>query len=395
MGIIYIVAPVVFPSYNKLFSQSFLVGAASNKVEGLAQALNLKRNNIVVVSAPVVTNSKKRIFFPMCNFLERGFSCKYASVISLWGINRVFSMLSLLYFIPGIIKSKPKVIFYNYYPEYLLFALVLNFFIPRSDIYLDIEDAPRGDSNSFRDRVNGFSLSLLRRISNSRLLCVSSEVAKGMGAFDSCIVNGIARQVDLKRADVLLSETVTVHYGGLINRETGVDIFIGALKLISEEYSQYSGRLKFVVTGYGDLSDLNDFLQSPNYSNIKVYFKPNVSKLDYDLILKNSDVGLSLRVSDSGYANTTFPSKVIEIASAGLLLVTTCVSDIETIFDTDSAVFLREQTAKELAKIFVSIVSDRGRFKLVASNGQVAVNNKFSLESIGKSLDDFIYERGS
>jgi len=390
MSNIYIVAPVVFPSYSQRFSQPFLVGAASNKVQGIAQALGTKGNNVVVLSAPVVTSSKDRFFFPMCTFPEDGFLCKYSSVISLRGINRFFSMLSFLYFLPELVKNKPKIIFYNYYPEYLILALVLSFFIPRSDMYLDVEDAPRNDANGIRDTVNNLSLSLLRKMCSPRLLCVSKEVANSMGAFENCVINGISKEIIQNRADVLSSEMVTVHYGGLINKETGVDIFIGALKLISENYAQYTDRLRFLVTGHGDFSGLNIFMLSPEYSNVKVDIKPNISKADYQKILNTADVGLSLRISDSGYANTTFPSKVIEISSAGLLLVTTCVSDIEAIFKTDSAVFLHEQSACELALTLVSIVSNRGRFRTVAANGQIAVKNKFSLEAIGSSIDNFI-----
>jgi hypothetical protein len=72
-------------------------------------------------------------------------------------------------------------------------------------------------------------------------------------------------------------------------------------------------------------------------------------------MLAEADVGLSLKMPGSNLVATTFPSKVVELASHGLLVLTTDVSDVGVLFNDDTAVVLRDATPGELASKIAGI----------------------------------------
>ena len=72
--------------------------------------------------------------------------------------------------------------------------------------------------------------------------------------------------------------------------------------------------------------------------SVSVYGKLTMS--DYRAFMDTMDIGLCLKLSSTGIGETTFPSKVVEIAASGLLLCATSISDVPLIFDDASAIIL-------------------------------------------------------
>jgi glycosyltransferase involved in cell wall biosynthesis len=82
---------------------------------------------------------------------------------------------------------------------------------------------------------------------------------------------------------------------------------------------------------------------------------------------------------------------VIEYGAAGLLVLTTDISDVRSIFG-DSAIYLKFDNPMELIDLLRIIVSNREEARAYSQNGFKAVKNIFMPHITGKMLADFIFE---
>jgi glycosyltransferase involved in cell wall biosynthesis len=118
--------------------------------------------------------------------------------------------------------------------------------------------------------------------------------------------------------------------------------------------------------------------------------RQDIGPEEYRQTLAGADVGLSLRLPGTSMTNTTFPSKVIELASLGLLVVTTDISDISVLFDAQTAAILKRAEALELATLIASIALDPRHYERVAAAGQQRIVERCSRRSVGKQLVEFL-----
>ena len=115
-----------------------------------------------------------------------------------------------------------------------------------------------------------------------------------------------------------------------------------------------------------------------------------ISAERYRAIARRMDIGLALKLSWHSYAQTTFPSKVIELAAMGMLVCTTSISDIPDIFEGESAILLSAETPVELAAALREAATDRTRSAARARNGRARVLERFSRARVGAELGAFL-----
>jgi glycosyltransferase involved in cell wall biosynthesis len=118
-------------------------------------------------------------------------------------------------------------------------------------------------------------------------------------------------------------------------------------------------------------------------------FRGNVSTGEYRQILQDSHLGLCLKLPSSSMGATTFPSKVVELASNGLLVVSTKVSDVPLILDNSCAFLLGEATAQALANALTEIASHPEKSGATALKGQQKIAALLSEETVGAGLLQF------
>ena len=186
------------------------------------------------------------------------------------------------------------------------------------------------------------------------------------------------------------SKVVRVLIGGTLSHGTGADLLIEAISQMRLTQDSWVKDIAFEVTGKGESLDGFNLLASLE-AYPKVVVHGRLSDLDYRDVLNQADVGLSLKLNEGPFANTTFPSKVIEYGAAGLLVLTTDISDVRSIFD-DSAIYLKFDNPLELIDLLRVIVSNREEARAYSQNGFKAVKNIFMPHITGKMLADFIFE---
>jgi glycosyltransferase involved in cell wall biosynthesis len=376
------VAPIATEGYNQKNGVAFHVAAATNKVLGLAAAVRSQGRHAEVVSVPIST-SMAQLSLPGMEQTSQGVPITFLRTISVRGLNRVWAGLTLTWHLVRRASERDAIILYNFFPEYLLPALVQR--LRGNPCILDIEDAPRCDEHGLRGRVNRLSFNLLRRWTSDRYLVASGAIGKQLELTRFKPVYGARSEEPTK--SILNEHTVNVLFGGALLRETGVELFCSALRKLAE--SEEATRLHFIVTGFGETQAIKRTIRDLQARiSAEVHF--DVPPAIFREKLLSADVALSLKLPSTSIGATTFPSKVVEISSGGTLLVTTNVADIGDLFSPNDALILEGEDPQCLVDALKDIVNRRTWYREVAARGQAVARERFSLEGVGRSVRDFL-----
>jgi glycosyltransferase involved in cell wall biosynthesis len=267
------------------------------------------------------------------------------------------------------IHADDRVILYNAFPEYLPLALLLR--LRGTPATLDVEDAPTA-ARSLREAVARWTYRALAALTRPDKIVASRMLADRLGLARAVPVYGVAEPAlptqRFAKAELL------VQFGGSLLAETGLDLFRATVGLIPP-----GAPIRFVVTGTAPAGALDALPPS-------VTVAAGLDHAAYRALLDRVDVALSLKLAASEMGQTTFPSKTIEIAAAGILLVTTAVSDVPRLFDDTCAVILREETPRALAAALLAVANDRAAAADRAAAGRARVAERLSPQAVGQAL---------
>ncbi len=381
-------APIVLPLYNARQAQRFVVGAAAQKVAGMAAAVRTHGLRPVIVSSPIVTASRGRFYFGGFAGRDARLACMYLPAISVRGLNRLFSSFCYLWFACRHVQRHDVVVLYNYFPEYIPLAAWLRWRCGRSRVVLDLEDGPRADEKNLRGRMNRWSLGVLKRLCSERTIVVSHKVAQAMALNDVCVINGVCADVGPRTR--AFGTPILFLYGGTIESATGLDLFDQAVRRFAHTHRELAGDVRFIVSGFGGAAQVAALARDVAPAGVRVDVCQDLGPAEYRQLLEQADVGLSLKMPDNEMGATTFPSKVIELASHGLLVLTTDVSDVSLLFDANTAVVLRNATPDELASCIAAIAYDPDRYSRIAEDGKRAIGARCGRHEVGAQLAGFL-----
>lgn len=306
-----------------------------------------------------------------------------------YGVHRLVSLVTLMLAVARVTRRGDRVVLYNFFPEYLLAALWLR--LVGISCVIDIEDAPRGDERGVRGMMVRWSFKVLRVVAERRFLVASERLAHELGLTDFLAVYGVASHFTAieGRSKPFSGPAIRINLGGALLRETGVDMFIAALRILVRDHGDKP--LHFFLTGNVP-SGLFDQLAAEVNASLAMRFTvaANLEAAAYRALLDTMDVGLCLKLPSSSMGQTTFPSKVVEIAAMGLMLVTTPVSDVPLIFDDQCAVLLRSEVPEELAAVLAALPNNRTAAAECARGGQERVRERFSAAVVGAAIRAFL-----
>ena len=362
--------------------------AARNKVLGVCSAIQAAGGRVTLIS-PIAPREAVSFIRPVR--ITRLGRLPSGQVLSRGqrGLHRIVQFFTLFIAASHLIRKVDRVIFYNYYPEYLLTAAFLKLRGVRC--ILDIEDAPRSDEHGGRGLMNRWSYMLLRRITASRALIVSEVLAKQLNIKNYLVVYGVASyfKTTAERSPLFSQPAVRINFGGTIWRETGGALFAEALRILSERHGDVP--LHFFVTGHVGEGLFDGLVDAVNASlAVRLEIVPDLDFASYNALLDTIDVGLCLKLPSHSIGQTTFPSKVVEIAAKGLLLITTPVSDVPLIFDESCAVIMESEHPTELAEALATLPSRRDEMATRAEAGARRVSDRLSAPAVGRALRTFL-----
>ena len=193
----------------------------------------------------------------------------------------------------------------------------------------------------------------------------------------------------IKNINFSNNNNINIHLGGTITKSTGSDLVIKSIKKLRKYNYKFTKKINFIITGKGNYIEKFKVLSNQSViPEIKVY--ENLSHKDYTQILRNCNVGLALKPKSGDFANSTFPSKVIEIANNGLLLVTTDISDVKLIFG-DSALYTNSNV-NDFIDLLEWITINYSVAKKVAKKGSKKILDSFNCNILSEKLNIFLFK---
>lgn len=371
--------------YAEAVGHDLFMGAANRKMLSVLQAARLAGASAWLVSIPVLGRKLPRLSVPSKVLREQAVPALFMPTFSNRYLRKLMGSLYLALFCLFRVRANDRVIFYNHAFEYTLALGLL--WLRGEPAYLDIEDVPRGDIGGIAAAFDRFLFNYAMRLTHPRKITVSRQVAGDLGMDDALVIHGVADMEGIsQRARFAEPGPVRILYGGTLIEETGLGLFIEGVELLARSLGDAPVRVTFVITGTGGSSELERLVAACANSAVQIENCHNVDQRTYLELLRGCDAALSLKLPASSISSTTFPSKVVEITSEGLLLVATSVSDIPALFGPDQIVLLEDPTADSFTSQIRYILDNRPAMTELAKRGQQRARSLFSAASVGAHL---------
>jgi len=148
--------------------------------------------------------------------------------------------------------------------------------------------------------------------------------------------------------------------------------------------------IQFEISGKGDCMHLFERLAEDDRKP-QVIVHGRTTDFEYNQMLMRTHVGLALKPNSGALAHTTFPSKVIEFADCGILVVTTDISDVRKVL-ADGAIYLTKDDPRLLIDKLRWIVGNREEANELALRGERAINASCAPGIVGRMLNNFVFD---
>ncbi|WP_304724241.1 glycosyltransferase [Polynucleobacter sp.] len=295
----------------------------------------------------------------------------------------MFSLAALTF---SILKKHPgsKLLAYNRSYHYLP-ALVVAWFM-RASIFLDLEDGYINESNGVLGQIkNAITKKLFDVLCPSGALLAASALSAQVESPHTLVCYGVASELQAPAQDWSMTR-LKILFGGTLLEEVGSQLLLDALVTLLARHPNFFKEMELVVTGKGPwegpLSELAN-----NYPTF-VTFAKDLSAEKYAEILRTCHIGLSLRLSKYAMGATTFPSKVLEYAGNGLLVVSTRTSDVPVLMGS-TAIYLDQESPEGFAELLLDLSRRRVDLQSVAINGFERVVGQCNRLAVGNVLAKF------
>jgi glycosyltransferase involved in cell wall biosynthesis len=362
--------------------------AATNKVFALAGAMRGVGMRCTVLSLGRGRQNGTSIrHAATARRLEHGTILYAAFWQSPW-LTHLVSFASLAWLLAKLIRRHPAlcVLVYNRAFHYLPALLLARLLGVR--VYLDLEDGYIVEGHGvIRHLKNTLTRRLFSWLCPHGSMVANSGLARQLDRPPALVCHGVASAFRAPCQD-WHSGRLKVLFSGTLLEEVGCSLLLDALEILRRQHSEVVHRMYVVVTGKGPFAEAFRRLaeEEPEWLS----FGESVRRMDYLNVLKSSHVGLSLRLSAFEMGATTFPSKVVEYAEYGLLVLTTRASDVPTLFG-ETALYLDEETPEALAVLLSSLPERRTKLQDLAIAGRAGVASTCSPEVVGLALKRFLF----
>jgi len=377
-------------SYVKKTNDSIIVAAASNKMTAVIQAMRINNVRAFMVTMPVLGRFNKLRYvgglFLRGEFIPQIIFPTFANPY----IRKFFSIFYFGCFCLRTVKPGDVIVLYNHALEYMLGLLILS--ARGIKPILDIEDIPRNDVKGFFHWFDNKIFLLFMNLTSSKKIVVSKKLANRLGIQESCIIHGANRlDIQVKESKVFLKDGfVKIMYTGTLIPETGLNLFCETVQRLVNSLKSTNYRVEFFIAGFGGEVEIQNLKNYCIGSNVKITYMKTLTYHDYLNQMMTCDVGLCLKMPNSDITDTTFPSKVIEITTQGLLLISSRASDVPELFDVSNAVLLEEPTSSCLLNAFMDLFLNPINFQKKAELGQKKALNIFDQYTVGYRVVNFI-----
>ena len=361
--------------------------AASRKIFMLCQALRLAGVRACVLSLGRGRASWSTDYFSGELRRVEGIPVFFAPFFRLRFFSELVSLLTPLSIIFSLRQQNPKaIIFYNRRAAYIPTLMVASILGYRSILDLEDSELPERGS-SYVSLSLRLMICLFDRFCKNGALLACNAMASDTSVRPVLSYYGIATNepTTMKRQ----SKHISVLMCGTICFDTGAELLINTIRQLRSKSPPWVNLLRFEVTGRGSsLESLQMLAAEPGHPKVIVH--GFTTDLQYRTILDHNDIGVALKRSSGPLAHTTFPSKIIEFAEAGLLILTTDISDIRYVLG-EGALYLVSEEPEELIYLLESVIKNRTEACEFAKIGTQNVKRLCDQRSSGLMVRNFVF----
>lgn len=366
--------------------------AASKKVFMLADALADANTHLEIISMGRGRPNNSFNFYMSKKIINKSVEITY---LPFTHIRFLSELITFFYLAIAMVRagigggySDRAVIFYNRLPAYIL-ALVMASFLGLKRI-IDIEDgeiASAGKKN-IKQKINYLVIKLYDFLCTDGALLACSALSSMTRNTHKICYYGTVSALSKSRF-VFNRAPISVLLSGSLSDDTGANRLVNAIRSMRLESARWEN-IRFDISGHGpSLQDFRELMEDNRFPS--VYVHGRLSNTGYNDLLEKCDVGLALKPISGSLADTTFPSKVVEFASAGLLVVSTDISDVKLVLGVAGAAWLSTDCEEELIKTFDNILLNTRWAKDTLCRGRKSVCEKLDPASVQKKIREFIF----
>lgn len=360
--------------------------AASRKVFLMAQALRLAGVRPVVLSLGRGRADGSGDAFAAKACRVGGVPTIYAPFSHRRGHSELLSLFGLLGPLRRLARhSRRAVIFYNRIPAYLPLLRAASRLGYRS--FLDLEDGEVIAGRSLKERLARIVPAQFdRHCRDGALLACSALEAMTTVRPVHCYYGTAVGDVDVPRWQ---TDRITCLMSGTLAPDTGAPLLIEAIRRLRSRQPDWAAGLCFEVTGKGEsLAAFEQLAAESGLPRVRVHGRTSDAR--YLEILRGCEIGLALKPVGGALADTTFPSKVIEFAGSGLLVLSTDISDVRRLLG-DGARYLERNDPELLIERLAAIAADRQAAARCARQGRQAAEHHCAPSRAGEDLRQFLF----
>jgi glycosyltransferase involved in cell wall biosynthesis len=362
--------------------------AASKKVFMLANAVKCQGIYPIILSLGRGRQNGSGKFFKKVVRRVNGVPVIYLPFINIPFLSELLSIIASFSVVNSLLpyRKKTVMLYYNANPFYILSLFFASIFGFKN--VLDLEDG-YFESPSFKvSYISNKIVNLFYNFFCQKMLLACSALEDLALRKKTYCYYGIVEKEALKKD--WRSPKIVALFGGTVSPETGAEYLLGVIEKINQEKPAWASQLSICVTGKGDcLERFNILEKENNYLDVKVWGR--TTNLEYQAILNRCHIGLALKLVNGSLADTTFPSKVIEFAGAGLLVMSTDISDVKKIFG-KTIVYVDDEEVSSLFNELKAAVLDRVATEMTVLKGVEKVHENCGKSLTGQKLTEFLFD---
>jgi glycosyltransferase involved in cell wall biosynthesis len=361
--------------------------AASNKVFSLSRAMYVSGIRCIVLSlgrgrqngngkcySPIVSRSGRTVVI-YCGFLNLPF------------LTHCFTAINLLSIFLWIFRKKKNIILLTYNRTFHYLPTLIAARIIKIRSFLDLEDGYENTGHNFYCYLkNLYVRYIFDFLCSDGNMVANTFLARQLSSPISLVCYGVAENINSPIQD-WQSQKLKIIFSGTLLKEVGSSLLIDTIKILNDKRPELAEYIHFVITGKGPYAE--DFRSLSEQLPQWMSFFHSIDRNEYLKVLRNCHIGLSLRLKSYEMASTTFPSKTVEYAENGLLVLTTRTSDISLLFG-DTALYLNEEIPHSLADMLALFPFQRTSLKIRAEKGRNQVLTKCSPQVVGLGIRNML-----
>jgi len=357
--------------------------AGLNKKRNLVEALDAVGVDVRVVS-PVLTNQPS-LRWRGTRRADDGIETVAPPMTGLPLLNIFLVPLATLVTLFREHRSDPvdAIIVYNYRPESMPAALVFRLLAGVPVVVEWEDDLSSGAPNPIVRTIAPVVVQLCRRFVDGGILVTSTFVDR-LPTANYCIVRGIVSADQIGEESRNANAKPTVVYGGKIDQLRGAHTFARAIQHVNPARD-----VAFRITGFGADSEVealkSELAVAAPHDREFLGFLP---KAEYDQLIAEADVLLSLQDPEHVFSQYSFPSKIIEYMATGNTVVSTRVSDLESF--AEGRVVLTDPDPEAVAEILETVLDDLPEYRDYGDTAAEWVAENCTPEPVGQAVRDVL-----